>query len=256
METNHVKQENRRALPRFLLTILGASILGGVGGGLVSADRTGVLAGSVGTAVNRILTATTPWGILVSGVILLGIAWGFYRSGKRLYSQWDGENDAPVDMAAEKLSYTLLFSTLEMVICFFFLSASFPYAYSQGPYGILLVVVEFIAVVVGIVVLQQRVVDLEKSMNPEKRGSVYDSKFHRKWMDSCDEAQRSQVFQASYHAHMITSRACVFVWLMLIFLNFMFHFGLMPSFVVLLIWGISQVSYALACIRMGRHKIG
>jgi len=191
---------------------------------------------------------------LITGVILLGIATGFYRAGKRLYSQWDGENDTQMDMAEEKLSYTLLFSTIEMVICFFFLSAAFPYAYGNGPYGVLLVVLEFIAVVVVIVVLQQRVVDLEKVMNPEKRGSVYDRKFQRKWMDSCDEAQRSQVFQASYHAHMITSRACVFVWLMLIFLNFMFHFGLMPSFVVLLIWGISQVSYALACIRMGRHK--
>lgn len=254
MEMNKAKQENRKALPRFLLTLLGASILGGVGGGLVSAERTGALAGSVGTMVNRILTAATPWGILITGVILLGIATGFYRAGKRLYSQWDGENDTQMDMAEEKLSYTLLFSTIEMVICFFFLSAAFPYAYGNGPYGVLLVVLEFIAVVVVIVVLQQRVVDLEKVMNPEKRGSVYDRKFQRKWMDSCDEAQKSQVFQASYQAQTITNRACIFVWLMLIFLNFMFHFGLMPSFVVLLIWGISQVSYALACIRMGRHK--
>lgn len=254
MEMNKANQENRKALPRFLLTLLGASILGGVGGGLVSAERTGALAGSVGTMVNRILTAATPWGILITGVILLGIATGFYRAGKRLYSQWDGENDTQMDMAEEKLSYTLLFSTIEMVICFFFLSAAFPYAYGNGPYGVLLVVLEFIAVVVVIVVLQQRVVDLEKVMNPEKRGSVYDRKFQRKWMDSCDEAQKSQVFQASYQAQTITNRACIFVWLMLIFLNFMFHFGLMPSFVVLLIWGISQVSYALACIRMGRHK--
>ena len=254
MEMNKAKLENRKALPRFLLTLLGASILGGVGGGLVSAERTGALAGSVGTMVNRILTAATPWGILITGVILLGIATGFYRAGKRLYSQWDGENDTQMDMAEEKLSYTLLFSTIEMVICFFFLSAAFPYAYGNGPYGVLLVVLEFIAVVVIIVVLQQRVVDLEKVMNPEKRGSVYDRKFQRKWMDSCDEAQKSQVFQASYQAQTITNRACIFVWLMLIFLNFMFHFGLMPSFVVLLIWGISQVSYALACIRMGRHK--
>lgn len=254
MEMNKAKQENRKALPRFLLTLLGASILGGVGGGLVSAERTGALAGSVGTMVNRILTAATPWGILITGVILLGVATGFYRAGKRLYSQWDGENDTQMDMAEEKLSYTLLFSTIEMVICFFFLSAAFPYAYGNGPYGVLLVVLEFIAVVVVIVVLQQRVVDLEKVMNPEKRGSVYDRKFQRKWMDSCDEAQKSQVFQASYQAQTITNRACIFVWLMLIFLNFMFHFGLMPSFVVLLIWGISQISYALACIRMGRHK--
>jgi len=62
MEMNKAKQENRKALPRFLLTLLGASILGGVGGGLVSAERTGALAGSVGTMVNRILTAATPWG--------------------------------------------------------------------------------------------------------------------------------------------------------------------------------------------------
>lgn len=255
METNNVKLENRRVLPRFLITLLGAAILGGVAGGLLSSGQAKLLAGGVQAAVNQVMTAITPWGILISGVILLGTAFGFYRSARKIYRRWDGEDEAAAGAAEEKLSYVLLLSSVEMVIGFFFLSASNLYA-GGDPMGILLVVAEFIAAAVAIVVLQQWTVDLTKTMNPEKRGSVYDLKFQRKWLESCDEAQRGRVFEASYHAFRAVNRTCVALWLALILLGFLFDFGLMPSFMVLVIWGVSQVSYTLAAIRMGKHKRG
>ena len=87
-------------------------------------------------------------------------------------------------------------------------------------------------------------------MNPEKKCSVYDSKFQNKWLASCDEAERQQIGQAAFHAYSLTSRACIFIWAALLVMNIAFGFGIMPSFVAVVIAAVLQVSYMLECIRM------
>ena len=114
-------------------------------------------------------------------------------------------------------------------------------------------VAAFIAVMVETIIIQQRCVDAVKRMNPEKTASVYDVKFQRKWMDSCDEAERREIGEAAYRAFVVTNSVCPFLWLAMILLNFVFRLGLMPSAMVLLVWGCLQVSYTLACIRIRSH---
>ena len=77
------------------------------------------------------------------------------------------------------------------------------------------------------------IVDLERRINPEKRGSVYDMKFQKTWMDSCDEAERAQIGQACYRAYMVGTKVCIFLWVALLILNFVFDFGLLPIAAVL-----------------------
>jgi hypothetical protein len=89
-------------------------------------------------------------------------------------------------------------------------------------------------------------------MNPEKQGSVYDMKFHKKWLDSCDEAEQRQIGQAAYHAFRVTRMACLVLWLVLMLLDLPFGFGPLPALAVLLLWGVMQISYALECIRLSR----
>ncbi|MDY4515087.1 MAG: DUF3169 family protein [Lachnospiraceae bacterium] len=36
--------------------------------------------------------------------------------------------------------------------------------------------------------------------NPEKTASVYDTKFQKKWMDSCDEAEKILIREATIQA--------------------------------------------------------
>ena len=96
--------------------------------------------------------------------------------------------------------------------------------------------------------------DLERRINPEKRGSVYDMKFQKTWMDSCDEAERAQIGQACYRAYMVGTKACVFLWVVLLILNFVFGFGLLPIAAVLVVWGVMQTVYALECIRLSKRR--
>lgn len=245
---DHVKRDNRRALPKYLLTILLYGLLGGVLGFFTGVAGAAGVAETVRQALDRLLAVCAPWGIVVSAVVLLGTGWYLYAAAKRRFAAWDGEDEDAMDAAERQLSWALLLTGLMVVLDFFFFAASIIYE------RFLPDVVLFLASVAVLVVLQQKIVDLERRINPEKRGSVYDMKFQKTWMESCDEAERAQIGQACYTAYRMGNKVCVFLWVALLILNFVFDFGLLPIAAVLVVWGVMQTAYALECIRLSKRK--
>ena len=118
----------------------------------------------------------------------------------------------------------------------------------------ILTTVLFLVSIILIVLLQQKAVDLTRRMNPEKQGSVYDTKFQKKWMDSCDEAEKAQMGQAAYQAFRVATVTCLVLWVVLTVLNFSFDIGLLPVLMVLILFGVLQVTYCLTCIKLSRSK--
>ena len=245
---DHVKRDNRRALPKYLLTILLYGLLGGVLGFFTGVAGAAGVAETVRQALDRALEAAAPWGIAVSAVVLLGAGWYLYAAAKRRCGAWDGEDEDTMDAVERQLSWALLLTGLSVVMDFFFFAASIVYG------RFLPDLVLFLAAVVVLIVLQQKIVDLERRLNPEKRGSVYDMKFQKTWMDSCDEAERAQIGRACYTAYMVGTKTCIFLWVALLILNFVFDFGLLPIAAVLVVWGVMQTAYALECIRLSKRK--
>ena len=245
---DHVKRDNRRALPKYLLTILLYGLLGGVLGFFTGVAGAAGVAETVRQALDRLLAVCAPWGIVASAVILLGAGWYLYAAAKRRFTAWDGEDEDTMDDVERQLSWTLLLTGLMIVLDFFFFAASIIYE------RFLQDLILFLASVAVLVVLQQKIVDLERRINPEKRGSVYDMKFQKTWMDSCDEAERAQIGQACYTAYRMGNKVCVFLWVALLILNFVFDFGLLPIAAVLVVWGVMQTAYALECIRLSKRK--
>ena len=113
-------------------------------------------------------------------------------------------------------------------------------------------IVEFFVGVGVATVLQQKVVDLTKKINPEKRGSVYDMQFQKKWMDSCDESEQRQTGQACYKAYLAATKVCLWIWVALMVFHFAFGTGLLPAAAVLAVFGVLQITYTLESIRLGR----
>lgn len=245
---DHVKRDNRRALPKYLLTILLYGLLCGVLGFFTGVAGAAGVAETVRQALDRLLAVCAPWGIVASAVILLGAGWYLYAAAKRRFTAWDGEDEDTMDDVERQLSWALLLTGLMIVLDFFFFAASIIYE------RFLQDLILFLASVAVLVVLQQKIVDLERRINPEKRGSVYDMKFQKTWMDSCDEAERAQIGQACYTAYRMGNKVCVFLWVALLILNFVFDFGLLPIAAVLVVWGVMQTAYALECIRLSKRK--
>ena len=225
--SDNVRRDNRRALPKYLLTILLFGLLGGVLGFFTGVAGAAGVAETVRQALDRVLAVCAPWGIVGSAVVLLGAGWYLYAAAKRRFAAWDGEDEDAMDAAEQQLSWALLLTGLVIILDFFFFAASIIYD------RFLPDLILFLASVAVLVVLQQKIVDLERRINPEKRGSVYDMKFQKTWMDSCDEAERAQIGQACYRAYMVGTKVCIFLWVALLILNFVFDFGLLPIAAVL-----------------------
>ena len=251
MENNTVKRDNRKALPKYLLILFVAAIFGGVLGfaaGWLGHDN---LSEVIAAAVSNWLTAAAPWALLTTSVVTQALILWLYHGAKALYTGWDGEEDDVMDRADEKLNWALLLTAAQLVLDMFFFAA----ALSAHNMTALWSALFFVVSVFVLVFAQQKIVDLTRKMNPEKKGSVYDTKFKKKWFESCDEAEQKQIGQAAYKAFHVVSTACPILWGILLLLSYAFNFSLlMPTFVVCFIWLLMQVSYCLECIRLGRRK--
>ena len=247
------KSENQKALPKFFKLLAVAGLIGGVLGSLSSVAGYFWQEHDLGAAFARMLNAGSLWGMLVCSAVLLGIGLRLYRSARNAFRSWDGEDEDVMQRAEEDLSRTLLLDSLTVIVSFFFFNAGTEKLPQGSDGNTVLLLVVFLAVIALAILLQQKTVDLTKEMNPEKKGSVYAMKFQERWWESCDEAERRQIGQASYKAYVTVSRFCPYCWGVLLLGNMVFHYGILPSAVVLMIWAVLSVSYTREAIRLGRR---
>ena len=245
------KSENQKALPKFLGILVIASLVGGVLGGLSGAAGYFLKGEELGAAITRLLSTASPWAMALCATVLLGSGFYQYRRARTAFRSWDSENEDVIQRAEERLSLTLLLDSLTVIVSFFFFSAGAVKLPQEVDSAMILLAI-FLVVIALSILLQQKTVDLTKEINPEKRGSVYDMKFQERWLESCDEAERRQIGQASYKAYTTLNKFCPYCWIVLFLGNMVFHYGFLPSSVVLLVWAVLTVSYTREAIRLSR----
>ena len=257
MKNDEIKNANRKALPKFLLVAVVCAIIGGVIGYYSGhgAAKGGLdqLVGMMKEAGAFFGTHIAPWLMLALAVIVPVVCIPIYRRAKKLVAAWDGEDEDVMQRAEERLSWALLLDSLTVIVSFFFFNAGTAKLPQSSDGNTITLLVIFLVVIALATLLQQKTVDLTKKMNPEKRGSVYDMKFQERWWESCDEAERRQIGQASYKAYTTMNKFCPYCWGVLLLGNMVFHYGILPSAVVLVIWAVLSVSYTREAIRLGRR---
>lgn len=251
---NKEKSENRKALPKLLGMVLVSAIAGGVFGLIFGFLGASNLSDRIVENIYTFLKIVSPWSVLVFSLLLLSIGSCQYRSAKKIFLHWDGEDEAPIERAEEKLSWGLLWDGLNVITNFLFFGVCFQVKALDSHTALALFLLSFILSTIFISLLQQKIVDLAKKINPEKKGSVYDIKFKKTWLSSCDESEQRQIGQASYKAFGAVNNTCVILWLILVLLAVAFDVGVLPFFLVALIMGVGQIVYILECIHMGRKK--
>ena len=245
------KSENQKALPKFLGILVIASLVGGVLGGLSGAAGYFLKGEELGAAITRLLSTASPWAMALCATVLLGSGFYQYRRARTAFHGWDGENEDVIWQAEDRLSRAMLMSSLTAIVSFFFFSAGAVKLPQEVDSAMILLAI-FLVVIALSILLQQKTVDLTKEINPEKRGSVYDMKFQERWWESCDEAERRQIGQASYKAYTTLNQVGPYWWGVLFLGNMIFHYGILPSTVVLLVWAVLTVSYTREAIRLSR----
>lgn len=242
-ERQRVKEEDRRARKKFILWMLAFAALGAAGGLLVGYLKDLILVENLSDIqLFRLITGMLSPSItyVIGTVDLIGLVWLFYRwkQHNAVVSKWDKENEAVVDQTEDQMGCDIwLVSLLQIVNLITFGIEAYCLKNSTMALSVFLIALAIFAVFMGFgIFIQSKLVNLIKIMNPEKRGSTYDMSFRSKWENSCDEAERSRIYQGAYGAFKAINVACSIITVVLIILGLYFEIGLLPVIITGILW--------------------
>ncbi len=247
-ETDIIKEANRKALPKFILLAVCCAVLGMVLGYLASKYGLNTLADNLKNAGSAFGAYVAPWIIVAIVVLLPIICVPMYLSAEKKLTAWDGEDDEAADAIDEKL-HVIKWITDSAVIVDFFLIAA---VYAGGLHSfddadttalVFVGIAAFIMVLVEGIIIQQKCVDATKKMSPEKTASVYDMKFQKKWLDSCDEAEKQRMAKSAFSSFNVTNITCMVLAIIFGVSALIFETGFLPSLAICLIWLIHNCAY-------------
>lgn len=260
MKTNNtpdpVVRDNRKYRPKFLVLLMigiaAGAVLGYGSAWLVDArslpeklDAAGKLAGAI-----------APFSVLLAVPFWLGALCCYLRA-RALFRRWDGEDESTPEQAESLLTWAMAWLSVSQVVSYtmFGISASLlPLGYLTTDWGLLAAVLQMLVMVFAGIVLQGFVVDLVRRLNPGKQGNVYDVKFRKKWLSSCDEAERQQIGQAAYVSFTVSNYTGLLVWVAMLVINTLIPIGPLPILAVMIPWAAGQFAYMAECIRMNRKS--
>ena len=254
MKTNHnpdqVTRDNRKNWPKFVAILLVSAAAGAVLGacGVILMNSESLSAGL--EALSKAAGAAAPFTVLLAVPFWLGGLY-CYRRAKALFARWDGEEEALPEQVERWLNWALAWLTASQALDFlcFGINASLAPLGCLGEGVILVCSLQMLVILLAGISLNGRVVDLTRRLNPEKQGSVYDIKFRKKWLASCDEAERQRIGQAAYSSYTVFSYTVIFVWAAMVVVNLFVPIGPLPIIAVMIPWAAGQFAYLAECIR-------
>lgn len=257
MNNNEIKKANRQALPKFILILVISLLVGGSIGFCAAKYGVNSLAGGFKSAGAFFGTYIAPWLMLMIAVIMPVVCVVVYRSAEKLLTSWDGENEEISDTIDKKLSIVIWVTSAALILSYFLIAASYAGGFEafENENNIVLFfmgITAFFAIMIEAVIIQQKCVDAAKKTNPEKTASVYDPKFQKKWMDSCDEAEKIMIGKCAFKAYTATNAVCTVLSIVLAICALIFGIGFLPSLAVCLIWIVTQSVYCKEALKYSK----
>ncbi len=259
MKNNEIRNANRKALPKFLLVLAVSMVVGGtVGYGAAKYGLDG-MAEPMKDAGAFFGTHIASWLMLALAAIVPAVCVPTYRSAKKLIAMWDGEDENTSEAIDGKLSAAIWITSAALILSYFLIAASYSGGFatfdSKGRTIVFFIgIAAFFGVMVESVIIQQKCVDATKQINPEKKASIYDMKFQKKWMDACDEAEKIVIGKCAFKAYSATNRVCTVLAIVLAVCALVFDIGFLPSLTVCLVWIVNISAYcreAMRCSKAG-----
>ena len=239
------KKSDKKALMIFIPCLI-ISFFAGFGlsglGNYMEANIADVIA----ETVVKILVVITPYANLVINTVTILVCIIILANAKKRIKVWDGENEEEYEKFDRGLSVASIIINIGFIISYFFFAAGFEYCITEKGTGIVELVcyfAGFILALIGNLAVQANVVNLYKELNPEKKGSVYAMDFGKQWEQSCDEAERIQIYKAAFGSYSFCNVFYVFLWLFCLVGSQIWHFGIMPATIVVIVWLVQFISY-------------
>ena len=261
MKNDEIRQANRKALPKFLLFVIACIVVGGVigyssgyGAAKGDTDKLVVMIKEAGAFFGANIA---PWLMVAMAVLVPAICVPIYRNAKKLLGAWDGEDEDISGMVDRKLSAVVWITSATLILAYFLIAASYSgglamFDDKEKTLVFFIGVASFLVLMMEAILFQQKCVDTTKQMNPEKKASVYDMKFQKKWADDCDEAEKIIIGKCAYKAYSATNMVCMILAIVLALCALVFGVGFLPSLTVCLVWIVNMSAYFKEAMRYSK----
>lgn len=252
------KSSGTKNLVIFIAIMIASMIFGFcIGAAIAYFKKNGVDFAGMADYVSGYVMKGLPWFYIGISVVSAGMAIGVYLVYSRRAAAWDGESEEEIARIEEGIGVPIGIANA-MTIINSLLFSMYVWgnicddAVCDDGYKVLGIVL-FLANYIWIVVVSRLTVELEKKINPEKRGDVLEINFQHTWENSCDEAQKKIIYEAGFRAYRAGTKACTAIWLITFISMFMFDTGLFPVFVVCVIWFIMLITYTMVAGRLEKN---
>ena len=264
-----IKKEDSKKIPIFFIVLIVLAFLGGIFGYLMASQEKLLDAFLDFFKNNSQIVSIIFSGIfIVFGLVAIIIGIVKLRIAKKLWAK-EEERDDNWDKIEDMLSDICTFMSSAIILSFFFYGCA---VYNirgnlkpieDGIRGLnILYYVFFMASIIAMLVynfaffyIQKKTIDFEKIMNPEKKGSLYDFGFQKKWYEGYDEAEKKQIGIASYKAFRIVNTTCSVTLVLFLFLGMVVNITIFPLLTAAVIWLSQVISFGIECKRVS-HRTG
>lgn len=243
-QSDNMKAEKKKDKKIFIkyLAMLAIFFLFGMGCG-VAAKFLGDMAGNYESAfevLTRALGYAVPVIFIVGNISIFLVSLRIYHKARKMGDMWDGEEETLIDELERLQNYPILLSNIALICNFVFFAVNIELTIDQIKSGGSLlfwmnIVVFLVSYGLEMIVIKL-VYDLEKKLNPEKKGNVFDMHFNRKWLESSDEAQKQIIYISAYSAYQAANKACAVLCAIAVAAQLCLGTGVFPIICICTIW--------------------
>lgn len=239
------RSENRKALPKFLLTLVIAAVIGGCIGMLIGQFDEQTIMKTFAKFAYAFGYHVAPWFMIIDALMIFILCFPQYRQAQALYASWDQEDEEVINRAESKVNTILLSTQIGIILSIVLLACLYAYRLKFDNILTIVAIIAFFIILFETVLFQQKAVDLSKIGASEKTVSVYDLNFQKKWMDESDEAEKILIGKCAYKAFLSTNLTCIILLIASTILCLLTSVGLLPTLFIAIIMLVNLSTYSL-----------
>lgn len=248
---------------KYGLTMLGCTLIGGVAGVAIVYFDMGSLGGAVDAGVKMVrdhLLWIQFFMLILSVLVGEPVLHRFRKLGQELETAGDDEGDR-IEYEMEKAGSLGTISSISgMVIAMVLLSTGYSMEYidyvaTEGNRGLLMIFALFIINCIYNGLWQVRYVKAIQKIYPNQKADPTSMKFQKQWLESCDEAEREQIYQASYQTYLCIHRLVSVLAMVSMLCHLIWNTGIMAVVMVGTVWIALTFTYCRACVKKKGSKL-
>lgn len=234
-------------LKLMLWTLIGAAIGAVLGVGSVLLAKEGEISSL--ELIYNAAVRNTVWIQLTVWLVIGGMSLFLMNKAKKLAPLAEADDGWEAEKKAGGAQNTVLTMTnVNLVVQFMVFGIGFD---EKNPYALWSVAM-FLVSTITMTCMEIAVIKQVKKMNPMKKGDPGDLSFAKAWENSCDEAEKLQIYRCGYKAFQVTRYSLMFGLLAAIIGKLNMGTGNMSILLLGVIMLIQSISYGIYSMKDGK----